>query len=110
MKTAKAANLGLIFLLELGVLGSVWYWGYTRGGAGGLLIGVFGAGVLGWMWGLFGSPRARFKVRGAARVAFEALWFGAGAVALYAAGAHAWAVAFAVVCVISKTLAHVRDQ
>ncbi|KUM97676.1 hypothetical protein AQI88_07095 [Streptomyces cellostaticus] len=110
VKTAKAVNLGVILLLELGVLGSAWYWGYTHGGTGGLLIGVFGAGALGWLWGLFGSPRARFKVRGAARVAFEVLWFGAGALALYAAGAHTWAVAFAVVCVISKTLAHIWDQ
>ncbi|MBP2048617.1 hypothetical protein J2Z21_001542 [Streptomyces griseochromogenes] len=110
MKTAKAVNLGVVFLLELGVLGSVCYLGFARGGTVGLLIGFLGAGALGRLWGLFGSPRARFKVRGAARFAFEALWFGAGALALYAAGAHACAAVFATVGVISKALAHAWDQ
>ncbi|MET7688236.1 DUF2568 domain-containing protein [Streptomyces sp. NPDC005483] len=56
------------------------------------------------MWGLFGSPRARFKLRGAARVAFEVLWFGAGVVLLYAAGQHAWALSLRVrVCAQQDT-------
>ncbi|MEU5630395.1 YrdB family protein [Streptomyces rishiriensis] len=56
-------------------------------------------------WALCGSPRARFKVRGAGRAGFELLWFGAGVGALYAAGAHGWALAFAAVCAVGKGLA-----
>lgn len=110
VKTAKAVNLGVIFLLELGVVLSPWYWAYESGPDAGLLLALFGATALGWVWGLFGSPRARFKLHGAARVAFETLWFGAGAAMLYAAGAHAWAVAFALVCLAGKILAHLWNQ
>ncbi|MGQ4414332.1 YrdB family protein [Streptomyces sp. SAS_269] len=108
MKTAKALNPVVLFLLELSVLGAVLYWGVTHGGAVGFLVGVCGTGLLAELWGLFASPRARFKLHGTARAVFELLWFGAGVAALYATGAHAWAVALALVCVASKCLAHAR--
>ncbi|OXY94126.1 hypothetical protein BEK98_19815 [Streptomyces diastatochromogenes] len=110
VKAAKAVNLGVIFLLELGVVLSPWYWAYESGSDSGPLLALFGATALGWVWGLFGSPRARFKLHGVPRVAFEALWFGAGAAMLYAAGAHAWAVAFALVCLAAKSLAYAWNQ
>lgn len=110
VKTAKAVNLGVIFLLELGVLAGVWYWAWQSASGWGPLLGLAGAVVLAVLWGLFGSPRARFKVHGAARVVFETLWFGSGAVFWYAAGAHVWAIVFAVVGVVSKSLAHVWRQ
>ncbi|MGW5367392.1 DUF2568 domain-containing protein [Streptomyces sp. NPDC004009] len=109
MKTAKAVNLVVLFLLELVVLGAVLYWGITRGGATGFLLGIVGAGLLAELWGLLASPRARFKLHGTARLVFEVLWFGAGAAALYAAGAHAWAAVLALVCVASKCLAQARQ-
>lgn len=111
MKTAKAVNLSVIFLLELGVLGSVWYYAWKSGGAQtGLLLGLLGSTTLGWLWSLFGSPRAKFKLRGAARIAFETLWFGTGAVLWYAAGVHVWAIVFAALCAVSKTLAVIWRQ
>ncbi|MFF0832742.1 MULTISPECIES: YrdB family protein [unclassified Streptomyces] len=109
MKTAKAVNLVVLFLLELAVLGAVLYWGITRGGTIGLIFGIGGAGLLAELWGLLASPRARFKLHGTARLVFEVLWFGAGAAALYAAGAHAWAAVLALVCVASKCLAQARE-
>ncbi|MFF7973436.1 DUF2568 domain-containing protein [Streptomyces sp. NPDC007905] len=57
-------NLGVIFLIELGALAAVSYWGYTRLGTQGRPAVVVAPGVLDWLWGLFGSPRARFKLRG----------------------------------------------
>ncbi|MFK4105565.1 YrdB family protein [Streptomyces sp. NPDC019531] len=110
MKTAKAVNLGVVFLTELGVLGSVWYYAYRSGSDAAPLAALFGTTVLCWLWGLFGSPRARFKLHGAARVVFEVLWFGTGVALLDAAGQHIWAFAFACVCAVSKTLAHLWDR
>ncbi|MEU1459203.1 YrdB family protein [Streptomyces sp. NPDC005727] len=108
MKTAKAVNLVVLFLLELAVLGAVLYWGITRGDTVGFLVGVLGMGLLAELWGLFASPRARFKLQGTARLVFELLWFGAGVAALCAAGAPAWAAVLALVCVASKCLARAR--
>ncbi|WP_328683575.1 YrdB family protein [Streptomyces sp. NBC_00343] len=110
--TAKAANLGVLFAIEVGVLVAVGYWGFTRDIATPLtwLLGIGGPVVLAVVWGLCGSPKARYKVRGAGRVAFEVVWFGAGAVALVLAGVYDWALVLALVCVVSKTLAVIWRQ
>ncbi|MEV7685406.1 YrdB family protein [Streptomyces bungoensis] len=110
MQTAKAVNLGVIFLLELGVLAAAAYWGYTRLFTGAVLLALLAPGALAWLWALFGAPRARFPLHGPARAAFELVWFGTGVVALYAAGAHAWALVLALVCLTSKSLAHAWGQ
>ncbi len=62
------------------------------------------------LWGLCGSPKSKYKVRGAGRVGFEVVWFGAGVVALVGAGVYDWALVFALVCVVSKTLAVIWRQ
>ncbi|SHI25594.1 YrdB family protein [Streptomyces sp. 3214.6] len=112
MKAIKAANLGVLFLIELGALVAVSYWGFTRDVAAPLawLLGLGAPAVLIVLWALFGSQKASYKTRGAVRVGFELLWFGAGVAALFAAGAMAWAIAFAAVCAVSKTLAVIWRQ
>ncbi|MFJ1604049.1 YrdB family protein [Streptomyces sp. NPDC088253] len=108
----KAANLGVLFLIEIGALAAVGYWGFTRDAATPLtwLLGLGAPAVLITLWALFGSQKASYKTRGAVRAGFELLWFGAGVAALALAGAYGWAIAFAAVCAASKTLAVVWHQ
>lgn len=108
----KAANLGVLFLIELGALAAVGHWGFTRDVATPLnwLLGLGAPAVLIVLWALFGAQKAAHRTRGAVRVGFELLWFGAGVAALVAAGALGWAVAFAAVCAVSKTLAVIWRQ
>lgn len=108
----KAANLGVLFLIELGALAAVGSWGFTRDVSTPLswLLGLGGPAVLVVLWALFGSQKARYKTRGAVRVGFEVVWFGSGVAALWAAGATGWAIAFAAVCAVSKTLAVIWRQ
>ncbi|WP_030323511.1 YrdB family protein [Streptomyces sp. NRRL B-3229] len=103
----KAANLGVLFLVELGALAGAAYWGFTRDVASPLawLLGLAAPALLIGLWAQFGARKARHPLHGAARVGFEALWFGAGALALLAAGAPVWALALAVLVVVSKSLA-----
>ncbi|MCH5677107.1 YrdB family protein [Streptomyces gilvus] len=112
MRTAKAVNLGVLFLIELGALAAVGYWGFTRAVATPLtwLLGLGAPAVLVVLWALFGSQKASYKTRGAVRVGFETVCFGAGVAALFAAGATAWAVAFAAVVAVSKALAVIWRQ
>ncbi|MET7696558.1 YrdB family protein [Streptomyces sp. NPDC005485] len=112
MKVMKAANLGVLFLIELGALAAVGYWGFTRDVATPLswLLGLGAPAVLIGLWSQFGSQKAKHKTRGAVRVGFELLWFGAGVAALAAAGTYGWAIAFAAVCAVSKALAVTWDQ
>jgi len=108
----KVANLGVIFLLELAVLVAVGYWGFTRDVVTPLtwLLGLGVPSVMIALWWLFGAPDAPYKTHGALRVGFELIWFGAAALALFLADRYAWAIAFAVVCVLSKTLAVIWHQ
>ena len=108
----KTTNLGVLFLIELGALAAVGYWGFTRAVATPLtwLFGLGAPAVLIVLWSRFGSQKAPYKTRGAVRVGFELLWFGAGVAALSAAGAVGWAAAFAVVCAVSKSLAVIWRQ
>lgn len=112
MKVIKAANLGVLFLLELATLVAAAYWGFggERAAPVTWLLGIGAPAVLIALWALFGSPKSRYKTRGAVRVGFELLWFGAGVAALAVAGAAGWAVALAAVCAVSKTLAAVWRQ
>ncbi|NEB76878.1 YrdB family protein [Streptomyces sp. SID14478] len=108
----KTANMGVLFLVELAALAAVGSYGFTRDVSAPLawLLGLAGLAVMITTWGLFGSPKARWKTRGATRVGFELVWFGAGVVALALSGAYVWAVVLALVCAVSKALAVSWDQ
>ncbi|MCQ9178212.1 YrdB family protein [Streptomyces sp. IBSBF 2953] len=104
----KAVNLGVLFLIELAAVAAAGWWGASTSWP--WLLGPAAPAAMIAAWALFGSPRARFRMRGAARAGFELLWFGAGVGALYAAGAQGWGLALAVVCAVSKGLAFRWDQ
>ncbi|MFK0167976.1 YrdB family protein [Streptomyces sp. NPDC090306] len=111
-KAARGVNLGVLFLIELAALAAVSYWGFTRDvrTPAAWLLGLGAPAVLVVLWALFGSPGASHKTRGAVRVAFEVLWFGAGVAALLLAGAPVSALVLAGVVVLSKGLAVLWHQ
>jgi hypothetical protein len=106
----KNANLGLRFLLELGALAAVAYWGFTTGD--GLLrwvLGIAAPVAVAVVWWLFVSPKAAVDAPRPVRLAVElAVWTAAGA-ALWAAGHPALGVAFFVVAVVSGVLNQIWD-
>ncbi|MBG0828964.1 YrdB family protein [Planomonospora sp. ID67723] len=110
---AKNANLLLMFLLELGVLASVGYWGFTTGQNWPvkLLLGLGGVALFVAVWAVFGAADdARIPLTGLARVALELLWFGGGAAALALAGRLTPAIAFAAVYTVNAVLRLVWNQ
>lgn len=62
------------------------------------------------LWALFGAPGASHALHGAVRIVFECGWFGAGVVALWAAGRTAPAAVFGILFVLSTVLARVWNQ
>lgn len=112
---AKGANLALMFLLELGVLASAGYWGFTLSPHWGvkLLAGIGAPALFIAAWALFGAgggANAVIPLTGAARAVLEILWFGGGALALYAAGAALPAAAFAALFIVNAVLRIVWKQ
>jgi hypothetical protein len=113
MSILKGANLGLMFLLELGVLAAAGMWGFTLQ-AGWLVRIVTGLGapaVFIVVWALFGAAAdARFPLTGLARAVLELVWFGGGAVMLYLATSAAPALVFFGLWVVNAILRIVWKQ
>ena len=106
----RAANLALRFLLELGALAAVGYWGLETGdGTTGWLLAAAAVGAVVVVWALYVAPKARFDLAHQLRFAVElAVWVTAGAALI--ATDHVWlGVAFVLVAVVSGVLNYVWD-
>ncbi|TMR20867.1 DUF2568 domain-containing protein [Nonomuraea turkmeniaca] len=115
LQLAKHANAALMFFLELGVLASVGYWGFTLSPNWGikLLAGLGGPALFIAAWALFGAgggANATFPLTGLARAVLEILWFGGGALALYASGLAASSAVFFALFVINAVLRIIWKQ
>jgi Protein of unknown function (DUF2568) len=102
----KAPNLALRFVLELAALAALAYWG--RGVSWVLAIAAPAAWIV--LWATFGSPKARVTLTTAQRIAFEAIVFGAAAVALWAAGQEVWALVLFAAWAGNKTVLTTLDD
>ncbi len=108
----KPVNLALAFLLELGVLVALGYWG-SQTGQGTIARIALGIGVpviAVAVWALFGAPRSTRRLRGPWLLLLRLLFFGTGAVALYAAGQQGLGIAFALVSAINLILVYAWEQ
>jgi len=108
----KNANLLLAFLLELGVLAALGYWGFVVGpniwakvalGLGTPIVAII-------VWALFGAPTAKRHLYGLWRVLLQIVFFGSAVVALFAASQAAWGIAFAVIYIFNYVLVVVWKQ
>ncbi|MFI7700037.1 YrdB family protein [Nonomuraea sp. NPDC049480] len=112
---AKHSNAALMFFLELGVLISVAYWGFNLSSGWGvkLLAGLGGPALFIAAWALFGAgggTNAVFPLTGLARAALEILWFGGGALALYASGLVTSAAVFYALFILNAVLRLIWKQ
>lgn len=106
MDLIKAANLGLRFLLELGALAALAYWGYHAGSGRAVKLGLaVGVPLLAAIvWGLFVAPNATVKAPGAIHLLLQVLIFGAAALGLAAAGRDRLALIFAALVIVNAIL------
>lgn len=106
----EAVALGVRFLLELGALVAVGYWGAaTRPGFAGLAVGAAGALALAVAWGAFVSPKAPRRLPDPWRLLAELLAFGLATAALLVSGLTTLAVVYATVAVVDETVLLARD-
>ena len=101
----RAANLGLRFLLELGALFAVGYWGWETGdGWLGWVLAIAAISAVIAVWALFVSPKHTVETSKQISFAIElAVWLAAGA-ALYSTGQKALGLAFAAISMASGAL------
>ncbi len=101
MDEIKSFNVGLRFILEICVLVAAGYWGFKTG-TGTLLKIVLGIGLpllISVVWASFGAPGAGRQLHGVWHLLLEAVIFGSGVVALFAAErpSLAWVLGMAIV-------------
>jgi hypothetical protein len=97
--SVRTANLGLRFLLELGMLvGIGWWGGHVVGWWAAVLLPLVSAAF----WGSFLSPKARWTIPSAARLVLELVLFGLAAAGYYGAGQPSIAVGYAVAVAVSE--------
>jgi Protein of unknown function (DUF2568) len=96
----RLGNLGLAFLLELGAVAALCYWGFRTGNAlpTRLLLGIGVPVAAAVLWGLFAAPQATFSVPVLA-IATKVLVFGGAAVALWSLDQRVLAIVFPVVVI-----------
>jgi Protein of unknown function (DUF2568) len=108
----KGINLGVAFLLELGVLAALCYWGFTVG-PNTLLKFVLGLGAPALaivVWAIFGAPKSSTQLQGGAYLALQAVFFGGAALALVAVGQRGLGLAFALIALVNSAAAAIWRQ
>ena len=101
-----STNLAVRFLLELGALGAVGYWGAHTGNTALAKIAL-GAGLplaLAVIWGTFVAPKAGVHVPGAVHILLQVVVFGSAAAALYSLHRTGLAAAFGGTVAINAAL------
>lgn len=109
------SGLGMVndvvrFLLELVTLGAVAWWGFDRGGVGGVALGLALPVVVAFGWVTFINPNGRALLRDPARLFAEVLVFGGGVAALAGVGASEAAVVVAAIALVHLGLTFPLDQ
>jgi hypothetical protein len=105
-------NDGVRFLLELGALAAIAYWGWRTGSstASRLLLAVGGVVLVAVVWGVFRSESdAVVEVSTGVRIVIEVAVFAAATAAIAAVGRVGLAIAFAVVAGINEILNYTLD-
>jgi hypothetical protein len=112
MATIKAVNAAVRFLLELCALGALGYWGFRTGSdtAVKIALGIGIPVVTAVLWMIFGAPGAPRQVHRPWHLVLEVLILGGAALALYAAGSHALALALAAAVVVNEILLYSLGQ
>jgi hypothetical protein len=108
----KSLNLAVRFLLELGALAGLAYWGWQTDASTltSILLAVVTPLVAAGLWGRFIAPKARARLKDPLRATVEVVFFGGATGALAAAGAVTFALIFGAVAALSLALMFVFDQ
>lgn len=108
----KGINLGVSFLLELGAVVSYAFWGFVVGPniPAQIALGLGAPALAIIVWAIFGAPKSKRHLQGAAYLGLQAVFFGGAALALFVAGQHVASIVFAVIALVNSTAAALWRQ
>ena len=107
-----ALSLGVRFLLELVLLGSLAWWGFTLDAplAVRILAGLAAPALAGVVWGRWIAPRATGRAQDPLRFGLETVLWIAGAGALAQVASVTWAVVFLVLALVTAVLVRIWPE
>jgi uncharacterized protein DUF2568 len=110
--TVRYVNLGLRFVLELGALVALAWWGFHVGDStvADLVLGLGLPLLAAIVWWLFVAPKARFPVPLRVRAPIEMAIFLSAVLAFWGVGQTGLAVAFAAAAAISELLLYALGE
>jgi len=102
----RALNLGLAFVLELGLLAALAYWGFQLDASTAVqwLAGIGAPLALAVVWGLVAAPRARRRLPPSQLIVFKLVVFALGAALLYSTGQRDLAIALGALALVNLGL------
>lgn len=107
----RQLNLALKFLLELGALAALAFWGASvSDGAAAVLLAIGLPAAAAVLWGMLAAPKARRRLPLPLRAPFELGVFAVGALGLWAGGARTLAALFATLILLNAILLSAFDQ
>ena len=108
----KQGNLVLAFLLELGVLAALAYWGVATGATilVKIVLGIGAPAVAMIVWAIWGAPRSGHRLQGISYWLLRIVFDAAGAIALFVTGQHTLGVVFALIAALNCILAYAWKQ
>ena len=108
----RTASAGVRFLLELGGLAAVAYWGVTVGDGlfQQIALAVGAVALVAGVWGLFVAPKATRRLGDPGRLLVELIVFGTATVALISAGQVVVAVVFGGLVLVSEAAVWLLGQ
>ena len=112
IQPVKSINLAVRFLLELGALAGLAYWGWQTGttNVSRILLAVVAPILAAVLWGWLIAPKAPRRREDPVRVGIEVIIFGSATAALISTGATVAGVIFSITATVSLVLMFVFDQ
>ena len=108
LEAIKSVNAALAFVLELGVLVALGYWGFTAGSDMLIRIGLgIGLPLLAILvWSMWGAPKSKWQLQGLWFLLLRIVFFSSAVAALSFAGQYTLGVIFALLTVLFLVLTY----
>lgn len=112
MELLKMINIGIRFLLEIGILGIFGYWGFKTGGGTfpRILLGIGAPILFAVVWGTLLAPKSSLRLDEPWLFMLELVIFALAGWALYSTGKAHLTIAFGAVYILNKILMIVWRQ
>lgn len=110
MKGLLQLNLAILFLVELGMLAAMGYWGfYTHTGISAWLWGLGLPMAVILLWSIWAAPKSDRRLKMPYRACFAGALFGLAAFLLYRAGQEVCAIVFMIVSLASMLTGYLSE-